>query len=144
MKLRNRIRLGVSICGVALVFGASPLSAHHSFAAQYDAEAPITLAGNVTEVQWRNPHIYFFIDVADESGNIVNWAIEGGTPNTLFRRGWRRDDLKAGDTVTAEGFRARDGSNLVNGRNVTMPDGRRVYGGSADGGPTDPGGRGNN
>ena len=143
MKLTKAAWSGAFAVSVALFLGGLSLEAHHSFAAQYDSNEPITVEGQITEVQWRNPHIYLFVDVEDESGAVENWAIEGGTPNNLFRRGWRKDDLKIGDSVRVEGFRARDGSNLINGRNVTMPDGRRVYGGSAnDGGPAGP--RGNN
>ena len=82
--------------GLVLLLGGLQLEAHHSFSAQYDSTAPITLNGEVTEVQWRNPHIYLQVNVTDESGNVENWAIEGGTPNSLFRRGWRKDDLTSG------------------------------------------------
>jgi hypothetical protein len=81
------------------------------------------------------PHIYYYIDAPDASGKVVNYAVEGGPPNSLFRQGWRKDSLKTGDSVTVQGFMAKDGSNHVNGRSVTMPDGKRVFSGSADGGP---------
>ena len=109
MKLTKPAWSGAFAVGVTLFLGGLPLEAHHSFAAQYDSNAPITVEGQITEVQWRNPHIYLFVDVEDESGEVENWAIEGGTPNNLFRRGWRKDDLKIGDSVRVEGFRARDG-----------------------------------
>jgi hypothetical protein len=101
----------------------------------YDANKPVTLTGKVTKMQWMNPHIYYYIDVTDAAGKVTNYAIEGGTPNSLQRNGWKRDSLKVGDMVTVQGFLARDGSNHVNGRQVKLPDGRRVFGGSADGGP---------
>jgi hypothetical protein len=103
-----------------------PVRAHHSFAAQYDRTKPITLTGSVTKMEWMNPHIYFYLDVKDSSGALVNWAIEGGAPNQLYRAGWRKDSLKVDDIVTVEGFLARDGSKLANMSSVTMPDGRRV------------------
>lgn len=119
--------LSILICGQ--VFG------HHSFNAQYDADQPLTLTGEVTRVEWANPHIYYYVAVADDTGEITEWAIEGTAPNALFRRGWRKDSLQPGDTVTVEGFLARDGSKQLNGRNTTFPDGRRLFSGSNDGAP---------
>lgn len=116
--------------------GAATLSAHHSFAAEFDGSKPIRLVGTITKVQWTNPHSFFYIDVKDETGNVVNWACEGGGPGALSRRGWKRGDLKLGDTLVVDGYLARDGSHLIDARRVTLPDGRSVYGGSqGDGGP---------
>lgn len=121
---------------VSLLMAAVPVMAHHSFAAQYDSTKPIELKGTVTKVEWANPHIYYYVEVKDKDGKVMNYAVEGGTPGQLYRQGWRKDSLKVGDVVTVSGFRAKDGSNHVNGRRVTLPDGRRVFGGSADdGGP---------
>jgi hypothetical protein len=119
------------------VFAATaPLVAHHSFAAEYDSTKPIKLTGTITKVEWMNPHIYYYVDVKDKEGKITNYAVEGGTPGGLYRKGWRKDSLKIGDTVTVDGFRAKNGSNTVNGRKVTLPDGHQVFAGSADdGGP---------
>ena len=125
------------VVALALVAAARPLTAHHSFAAEYDRSKPITLLGAVNKVEWMNPHVYFYIDVKDGSGT-AQWAIEGGAPNTLYRAGWRRDSLKVGDTVTVHGYLARDGTKLVNMRTAILSDGREVLGGQQDGGPTAP------
>jgi hypothetical protein len=131
------IRIVISAFAVFLTLQAvlQPVSAHHSFSAMYDEKKPITLTGKVTKMQWMNPHIYYYLDVTDTAGKVTNYAVEGGTPNGLQRNGWKKDSLKIGDTVTVEGFLARDGSNHVNGRQVKLPDGRKVFAGSADGGP---------
>ena len=93
-----------------------------------DRNKPITLNGNVTKLEWMNPHIYFYMDVKDASGAVVHWSVEGGAPNTLYRAGWRRDSLKVGDVVTVDGFLARDGSKLANMSTVQLADGRRIFG----------------
>jgi hypothetical protein len=126
-----------SVITVSIILsGASTVSAHHSFAAEFDGSKPIRLVGTITKVQWTNPHSFFYIDVKDESGNVVNWACEGGGPGALSRRGWKKGDLKLGDTLVVDGYLARDGSHLIDARRVTLPDGRSVYGGSqGDGGP---------
>ena len=129
-------RAAISLVIVALLMAAMPVMAHHSFAAEYDSTKPIELKGVVTKVEWANPHIYYYVDVKDKDGKVTNYAVEGGTPGQLYRQGWRKDSLKVGDEVTVSGFRAKDGSNHVNGRRVTLPDGKKVFGGSADdGGP---------
>jgi hypothetical protein len=94
--------------------------AHHSFASQFDANKRIVLKGTVKKVEWENPHIWFYIDVKDDSGKITNWAIEGGSPNGLLRNGFTRSTLKLGDEVTVEAFQAKDGSNLANVSFVTI------------------------
>ena len=106
--------------GAAMVF-ASASQAHHSFSAEFDAEKPITLTGIVTKVEWTNPHVWFYINVTDEeSGEVANWGAEMGPPHGLQRRGWRRDSLKIGEEVTVQGFLARNGSNRLNAREVTL------------------------
>jgi len=123
----------VVAASLVLWFGA-PVLAHHSFAAQYDANKPVTLKGKVTKVEWTNPHIFIYADVPGADGAVVSWAFEMGGPNALIRQGWKRDSVKAGDTVTFEGSLARDGSNLVNARSVVMTDtGRKMFAGSSGG-----------
>jgi Family of unknown function (DUF6152) len=135
MKARLALALALAVSGAAI-----PAYAHHSFAAEFDINQPVRLMGKVTRIEWSNPHTYFYIDVVDTSGNITNWAIEGPSPGALSRRAWQKGDLKVGDTVVVEGYRAKNGSNTANGRRVTLPDGRRLYGGSpGDGGPGDDG-----
>ena len=112
---------------------ALPASAHHSFPAQYDIAKPITLTGKVTKVEWTNPHIFIYIDVPNEkTGADVNWALEMGGPNALLRLGWKRDSLKTDDLITIEGSLARDGSPLVNAKEITMvATGRKMLAGSS-------------
>jgi hypothetical protein len=121
-------------CTLVLAGLALPAAAHHSFPAQYDIDKPITLTGKVTRVEWTNPHIFIYADVPDTNGTVVAWAFEMGGPNALIRQGWKRDSLKVGDLVTFEGSLARNGSNLVNARTVTMTQtGRRMFAGSSGG-----------
>ena len=125
----------VGLCAV-LLLGALPVIAHHSFAAEYDSNKPIKFTGAVTKVEWLNPHIYVYLDAKDDSGKNVNYAVEGGAPNGLFRQGWRKESLKVGDSVSVEGFLAKDGSNTVNARSWVLPGGKKVFGGNnEDGAP---------
>lgn len=124
----------LALAAAAFVVLALPAAAHHSFPAQYDIDKPITLTGKVTKVEWTNPHIFIYADVTDDKGAVVAWAFEMGGPNALIRQGWKRDSLKPGDLVTFEGSLARDGSQLVNARTVTMTDtGRKMFAGSSGG-----------
>jgi hypothetical protein len=111
-------------------------NAHHSFAAQYDANQPVTLQGTITKVEWMNPHTYFYVDVADDKGKVANWAVEGGAPNVLYREGWKPTTLKKGDQVTITGSRAKNGTNLVNATSFKLPDGRCVFAGTSGPGGT--------
>lgn len=134
--MRRHLVAGLTLC-FGLLMAAAPATAHHSFAAEYDRSKPVKFTGKVTKVEWMNPHIYFYVDVQDAAtGKVINYACEGAAPNGLYRNGWRKDSLKAGDSVTVEGWRAKDGSNTMNAGNVVLPDGRKVFAGSADdGGP---------
>ena len=120
----------------ALLLCAPAAIAHHSFAAQYDASQPVTLQGTITKVEWMNPHTYFYVDVADDKGKTVNWAVEGGAPNVLYREGWKPTTLKKGDQVTITGSRAKNGSNLINATSFKLPDGRCVFAGTSGPGGT--------
>ena len=133
-------RFGVGLAAVlGLILASFPVLAHHSFAAEYDADKPVTVKGVVERVAWVNPHAYIYINVTDESGEAKLWAFESLSPNALARQGWTRDSLAAGEEVTIEGFMAKDGLPLsdgsgavhANSRLITRADGSRVYGGSA-------------
>jgi hypothetical protein len=131
MKIVGTVLAGLGVAMVAI----APVSAHHSFAAQYDPNSPVTLKGVVTKVEWMNPHARFYINVTDASGKVVNWNLELASPNYLKRAGWSSTSLKEGDEVTVEGSLARSGANMANARLVTFPDGTRVFARSAqDGG----------
>ena len=127
----NRI-LAVLAVSSGMLFTAVPMAAHHSFEAEYDRTQKVTLKGKVTRVEWQNPHVYYYVDVADPSGTVVNWAIEVGAPNGLYRAGWRKDSLKIGDQVTVEAFRAKAGGPHANGNSVVLANGKKVFNGTAD------------
>ena len=128
-----RVKAGLFVAVLCLMPAAVPLSAHHSFAAEYDANKPITITGTVTKLEWMNPHARFYVDVKEDDGRVTHWNFELGAIPVLVKQGWRRDSLKAGDQVTVEGSRAKDGSTTANARTVKLPDGRRVFGGSSGG-----------
>jgi hypothetical protein len=132
--MRSSLAVLVAGAGFFLATATLPLSAHHSFAAEFDATKAVSLQGTVTKLDWMNPHIWIYLDTKDESGTVAHWQCEGGPPNTLTRNGWSRDSLKVGDQATIDGFRSKDGTNTCNARSVKLPNGRNVFAGSADDG----------
>ena len=128
----------VAVVAGLLVLGAAPVVAHHAFSAEFDANRPVQLVGTITKMEWVNPHSWIHIDVKKPDGAVEKWMIEGGTPNTLLRRGLRKADLPAGTVIKVDGYRAKDGGLRANGRNLTLPDGRALFlGSSGTGAPQD-------
>jgi hypothetical protein len=125
-----RTRLAIALWIGSIAASAQAL-AHHSFAAEFDENKPVTLSGTVTKVEWTNPHIWFFIDVKSPDGTVTNWGLEMGSPNGLLRAGWKRDSMKVGDVVTVEARRARDDSNNANAQTVVLAStGQKLFAGS--------------
>jgi len=128
-----KVSLGVLAGLAAVAISVGPALAHHSFAAEYDANKPITLKGTVSKIEWLNPHARFYVDVKDEKGVVTNWNLELASPNVLTRNGWTRKSLTIGDEITVEGSLARDGSKMANARVVKLANGRQVFAGSSGG-----------
>jgi hypothetical protein len=123
-------RLGCTLVFLGLL--TMPLLAHHSAAAAYDVAHKMAFHGTVTKVEWQNPHVFYYVDVADSSGKVSNWSFEASTPNQLYRAGWRKDDLKVGDVVTvSDAAPARNGLPKAYGGTLTLADGRKVFSGNA-------------
>lgn len=121
-----------------LLSGMGVVWAHHSFAAQYDASKAVRLVGVLTRLDWTNPHSYFYLDVKNEDGTVEKWVCEGAGPTALSRRGFKQSDVKIGDSIVVDGYRAKNGKKMIDARRVTLPDGRSIYGGTpGDGGPGD-------
>jgi hypothetical protein len=121
-----RHRLLPLIASVVILAGGIPAVAHHSFSSEYDSSKPTTLEGVVTRVDWQNPHVHFFVDVQQPDGSMVSWNCETRSPNRLEKGGWTRDSLKPGDKVVVQGDMARDSSHSIDGRKVTLADGRKI------------------
>jgi hypothetical protein len=132
-----RHKLAGFVLAASYLMLAAPMWAHHSFAAEFDGNKPITLRGTVTRMEWINPHAWIHMDVKDSSGNVASWMIECGTPNTLFRHGFTRTSVAIGQEIVVDGYRAKDGTNKANGRNVTLPDGRQLFLGTGNAPPED-------
>jgi hypothetical protein len=127
--MRNRI--AIAVAGVSLLVSAAPAWAHHAFAAEFDSTKPIKLHGVVTKMEWINPHAWIHLDVKNEDGTVTNWMVEGGSPNTLLRNGFTKASLPVGTEIVVDGYQAKDQSNKANGRDITFPDGRKLFVGSA-------------
>jgi hypothetical protein len=131
-------RARIAAIAAIVAASASSLEAHHSFAAEFDANQPVTLKGTVTKMEWINPHTWMHLDVKNPDGTVTKWMIEGGTPNTLVRRGFTKASLLPGTEVTIEGYRAKNGANRANGADMILSDGRRLFmGSSGTGAPSD-------
>jgi hypothetical protein len=128
-----QMKLAVTVAGLGLVLAGTvvPASAHHAFAAEFDANRPVTFKGTVTKMEWVNPHVWLHMDVKKADGTVEKWAFEAGTPNVLFRRGFTRKSLEIGTVVQVDGYQAKDGSRRANGRDLTFEDGRKLFMGSS-------------
>ena len=126
-----RRMLSLAVVGGLLMLGRTPLFAHHAFSSEFDGNKPVEFTGTVTKMEWVNPHSWIHMDVKKPDGTVENWAIEGGTPNTLLRRGLRKSDLPAGAVIKVTGFQAKDGGLRANGKDITFADGRQLFLGSA-------------
>lgn len=125
-----RIRLVLVAAGIALAAAAMPARAHHAFASEFDAKKPVKFTATVTKMEWINPHAWMHVAVKKPDGTVENWMIEAGSPNSLFRRGINKDTVRVGMQVVVDGYQARDGSRRANGRDVTLPEGRKLFLGS--------------
>jgi Family of unknown function (DUF6152) len=129
--MRTQLAVAIAVLGFLLTETGISLSAHHSFAAEFDANKPVNVKGTITRMEWVNPHVWLHLDVKKADGSVENWAFEAGTPNVLFRRGFTKNSLLPGTLVVIDGYRAKDGSKRANGRDVTFPDGRTLFLGSS-------------
>ena len=132
-----RAKLSVVVAGLGLMLAAVPVLAHHSFAAEYDAQKPVKFQGTVTQMEWINPHAWIHMDVKQADGRTVNWMVEAGAPNALLRRGFNKQSLLPGTVILVEGYQAKDGALRANGRDITYTDGRKLFVGSSGTGAPD-------
>ena len=122
---------------VVLAISAGVAFGHHAFAAEFDAQRPVKLQGTVTRMEWINPHAWIHLDVKDKDGKVTEWMVEGGSPNTLLRHGFSKASVSIGMELVVDGYRSKDGTNRANGRDITFPDGRKLFVGSGDGNPAE-------
>jgi uncharacterized protein DUF6152 len=133
-----RAKVAVLFAGLVVVLAAMPVRAHHAFSAEFDAKRPIKLQGTIARMEWINPHTWIHLDVKKPNGKVERWMIEGGPPNALYRRGFTKNSLPVGVEIIVEGFQAKDGSMRGNGRDITFPNGRKLFvGSSGTGAPLD-------
>ena len=133
-----RTKLAVAVAGIGLMVAAVPVVAHHAFSAEFDANRPLHLEGTVVKMEWINPHAWVHVEVTEDGGEKVVWMVEGGTPNTLLRRGFSKNSLAPGTEIIVDGYQAKDGSNRMNGRDLTFRDGQKLFmGSSGTGAPRD-------
>jgi Family of unknown function (DUF6152) len=126
-----RTKLAIAMATVGFLSIVAPVWAHHAFAAEFDATKPLKLHGTVTKMEWINPHAWIHIDVKNPDGTVTNWMVEGGSPNTLLRNGFTKNSLPTGTEIVVDGYQSKDESNKMNGRDITLPDGRKLFVGSA-------------
>ena len=129
--------MGKKIAALSVLFIAAPVWAHHAFSAEFDENKPIKLQGRVTRVEWINPHTWIHMDVKNPDGTVVSWMIEGGPPNALLKRGWTKRSLPEGTEILVEGYQSKDGAMRANGRDITFPDGKKLFVGSSGNGSPD-------
>ena len=126
-----RSKVFLAVLGVGIVMAGGAAVAHHAFTAEFDADKPIVLKGVISKAEWVNPHSWVYLDVKDDDGKTTTWAIECGAPNALLRRGWNKNSLPVGTQVVIDGYRAKNGSSIANAKDITYPDGRKLFLGSA-------------
>ena len=135
-----RMKLAIAMASIGLLLSAGQLVAHHAFTAEFDADRPVELKGTVSKMEWINPHSWLHIDVKDDSGEVVTWAVELGAPNAMLRRGWNKNSIPIGTLVTVYGWQAKNRQPLANARDIVLPDGRKLFASSpGSGAPGDPG-----
>jgi hypothetical protein len=121
----------IAVAVVSLLLAATPVAAHHAFAAEFDVNQPVKVKGTLTKVEWVNPHAWIYVDVKGADGKVVNWHFELGPPNALFRLGWKKDSIPTGIEVEITGYRAKSAEAVANGRSITLPDGRELFSGGS-------------